>query len=101
MNVTKNSFIFLHNNDCETPYIDIYIDLYFYWLSIKFNLLSIILDYAYHQISDKSYRLPQINLYCTNNNMIAKHIVLSNIISVVSGNIWRICIQEPLMILKK
>ena len=34
----KNSYIFLHNNDCKTPYIDIYIDL----LSIKFNLLSVL-----------------------------------------------------------
>ena len=44
----KNLYIFLHNNDCETPYIDIYIDL----LSINFNLLSVLLRYAYHQISD-------------------------------------------------
>ena len=34
----KNSYIFLYNNDCETPYIDIYIDL----LSINFNLLSVL-----------------------------------------------------------
>ena len=33
--------------------------------------------------------------------MIAKYIVLSNIISVVSDNILRICIQEPLLILQK
>ena len=33
--------------------------------------------------------------------MIAKYIVLSNAISVVSDNILRICIQEPLWILKK
>ena len=33
--------------------------------------------------------------------MIAKCIVLSNIISVVSDNILRICIQEPLLMLKK
>ena len=32
--------------------------------------------------------------------MIAKYIVLSNIISVASGNILRICIQEPLLISK-
>ena len=44
----KNSYIFLHNNDCKTPYIDIYIDL----LSINFNLLSVLQHYAYHQISD-------------------------------------------------
>ena len=31
----KNSYIFLHSNDCKTPYIDIYIDL----LPINFNLL--------------------------------------------------------------
>ena len=34
----KNSDIFLYKNDCEKPYIDIYIDL----LSINFNLLSIL-----------------------------------------------------------
>ena len=44
----KNSYIFLHNSDCKTPYIDIYIDL----LSINFNLLSVLQHYAYHQISD-------------------------------------------------
>ena len=33
--------------------------------------------------------------------MIAKYIVLSNIISVVSDGILRICIQEPFLILKK
>ena len=33
--------------------------------------------------------------------MIAEYIVLSNIISVVSNNILRICIHEPLLILKK
>ena len=44
----KNSYIFLHKNDCKTPYIDIYIDL----LSISFNLLSILSYCAYHQISD-------------------------------------------------
>ena len=32
------SYIFLHNNDYKTPYIDIYIDL----LSINFNLLSVL-----------------------------------------------------------
>ena len=41
------------------------------------------------------------NLYCTNNNLLAKYIVLSNIISVASDNILRICIQEPLLISKK
>ena len=34
----KNSFIFLSNNDCKTPYRDIYIDL----LSINLNLLSVL-----------------------------------------------------------
>ena len=34
----ENSYIFLHNNDYKTPYIDIYIDL----LSIDFSLLSIL-----------------------------------------------------------
>ena len=33
--------------------------------------------------------------------MIAKYIVLSNIISVVSDSILRICIQESFLILKK
>ena len=33
--------------------------------------------------------------------MLAKYIVLSNIISVVSDNILHICIQEPLLISKK
>ena len=33
--------------------------------------------------------------------MIAKYIVLSNMISVVPDNILRICVQEPLLILKK
>ena len=33
-----NSYIFLHSNDCKTPYIDIHIDL----LSINFNLLSVL-----------------------------------------------------------
>ena len=34
----KNSYIFLHSNDYETPYIDIDIDL----LSINVNLLSVL-----------------------------------------------------------
>ena len=80
INVTKKSYIFLQNNGYKTPYIDIYIDLQ----SINFNLLPVLLHYAYHQISHKFYRLLQINLYCTTNNMIAKYIVLSNIIRVVS-----------------
>ena len=33
--------------------------------------------------------------------MIAKYIVISNIISVVSDSILRICLQEPLLILKR
>ena len=48
ISVTKNSYIFLHNNDCETPYVDIYTDL----LLINFNLLSLLLPCGYHQISD-------------------------------------------------
>ena len=44
----KNSYIFQHNNDCKTLYIDIHIDL----LSINFNLLSVLQYYAYHQIND-------------------------------------------------
>ena len=36
MNECHNKkYIFLHNDDCKTPYIDIYVDL----LSINFNLL--------------------------------------------------------------
>ena len=27
INITQNSYIFLHSNDCETPYIDIYVGL--------------------------------------------------------------------------
>ena len=34
----KNSYIFLHDSDCKTPYIDIYSDL----LSINFNFLSVL-----------------------------------------------------------
>ena len=41
-------YIFLHNNDCETSCIDIYTGL----LSINFNLLSVLLHCAYHQIID-------------------------------------------------
>ena len=41
------------------------------------------------------------NQYFTNNNIIAKHIVLSNIIIVVSDKILRISIQEPILISKK
>ena len=48
MCLKKNSYIFLHNNDCKTPYIDIYIDLLpiitlIYSLNksaIKFTLLT-------------------------------------------------------------
>ena len=35
------------------------------------------------------------NLYCTNNNIIAKYIVLSNIISVVSDNICVFVFKNP------
>ena len=68
--------------------MDIYIEL----LSINFNLLS-----ALWLPSDQWFW----NLYCSNNNMIAKYIALSNIISVVSDNILRICIQKSLLISKK
>ena len=34
----ENSYIFLHNNDCKTPFIDIYINL----LTINFHLLSVV-----------------------------------------------------------
>ena len=50
----KNLYIFLHSNDCKTPYIDIYIDL----LSINFNLLFVLQHYAYHQISDFGIYIP-------------------------------------------
>ena len=75
INLTKISYIFLHHNDCETPYLVIYIDL----LSIDFNLMFVLWHYAYHQVSEIKH--------CTKNNMIAKYVVLSNIISVVSDNI--------------
>ena len=76
--VTKNSYIFLRSNDCETPYIEIFTDL----LPININLLSVLLHCAYHQISDY-----EIYAALTTNNMVAKYIVLSNIISFVSDNI--------------
>ena len=64
-------------------------------LSINFNLLSVLLHYAYHQISD-------FEIYTAiTTNMVVKHIVLFNITSVASDNILRICIQEPLLISKK
>ena len=87
ISVTKKSYIFLQNNDCEESYIDIYIDLlpfkfiYCPYFSIMFTTRSVILK--------------------SNSNMIAKYILLSNAISVVSDNILCICIQEPLLILKK
>ena len=34
----KNSYIFLYNSDCKTPYIDIYTDL----LLINLSLLSVL-----------------------------------------------------------
>ena len=34
----KNSYVFLHNNDCKTPYIDIYTD----FRSINFNFPSLL-----------------------------------------------------------
>ena len=48
ISATKKSYIFLYNNNCETSYIDIYIDL----VSINLNFLSILQHYAYHQIGD-------------------------------------------------
>ena len=74
----KYSYIFLHNSDCKTFYTDIYI-----------NALCL-----------PSYQWFW-NLYFTNNNIIAKYIVLSNVISVASDNILHICIQEPLLISQK
>ena len=44
----KKSYIFLHKNDCKTPYIHIHINL----LSINFNLLPVLQHYTYHQIND-------------------------------------------------
>ena len=38
ISTSKNSYIFLHNNDCKIPYIDIHIDL----LSININFLSVL-----------------------------------------------------------
>ena len=53
------------------------------------------MHYAYHQISD-------FEIYTAiTTKMVVKHTVLSNIISVVSDNILRACIQEPILILKK
>ena len=85
----KKSYISLDNNDCETPYIGIYIDL----LSINFTVHTLALCLPLDQWLWR--------LYCTNNYMIAKYIVLSNIITVLPGSILRICTQEPLLILKK
>ena len=84
----RNSYIFLHNHDCKTLFIGIYIDL----LSFKFNLLSARYYYAYHQIS-------KFEIYTSLGT--AKYIVLPNIIIVVSDNILRICIYERLLISKK
>ena len=72
-------------------YTFIYIDL----LSINFNLLAILQDYTYHQISDFEIYTSLTTIHT------AKYIVLSNIISVASDNILRICIQEPFLISKK
>ena len=73
--------IFLHN-DCETPYIDIYIDLqsitFIYWQHF-YIVLTIASD---HEI------------YCTHNKH-NKNIVFSNIISVVSNHILCTHIQKP------
>ena len=44
----KNSCVFFHNSDCKTPYIEFFID----FLSIHFNLLSVLQHYTYDQISD-------------------------------------------------
>ena len=88
----KKSYIFLHNNDYETSYIDIYVDL----LPINLNLLSVLQHYAYHQISDFEIYAP-LTIIC----MIAKYIVISNTIGVVSDNILCICIQDPLLTLTK
>ena len=93
INKHKKNYIFLHNNYCKKPYIEIYIDL----LSVNFNLLSVLLHYAHQRLPDQWFW----NLYCDSNNIIAKYIVLSSIISVVSDNILLRCIQESLLILKK
>ena len=65
-------------------YLHIYIEL----LLINFNLLSVLYHWFWNQ-------------YFTNNNFIAKYIVHSNIIRVVSDKILCICIQEPLLISQK
>ena len=72
--------------------MDIYTDL----LSIDFNLLSVLLNQAHHSISDF-----EIYFACKSNNVIAKYIVLSNIIIVVSDNILRICIPGTPLDIKK
>ena len=86
ISVTKKSYIFLQNNDCEESYIDIYIDLlsfkfiYCPYFSIMFTTRSVILK--------------------SNSNMIAKYILLSNAISVVSDNILYMYSGTPLDIKK-
>ena len=59
ISATKESYIFLDNSDCETSYIEIYIDL----LSINFNLLSVLQHYAYYQISDFEIYAPVTTIW--------------------------------------
>ena len=86
--MSQKIHIFSCTSMIVTPYIYIYIDL----LSINLNFLSVLLHY---------YDQWLWNLYCTNNNMIAKYTVFSNIICVAWDSTLRVCIQEPLLILKK
>ena len=74
VNVTKKNIYFSAKHDRETPYIDIYIDL----LSINFNLLSILLHCIYRYVSGYEIYI------ALRANVVAKYIVLSNIISVLS-----------------
>ena len=74
VNVTKKIIYFSAKHDRETPYIDIYIDL----LSINFNLLSILLHCIYRYVSGYEIYI------ALRANVVAKYIVLSNIISVLS-----------------
>ena len=78
----------MHNIDCKTPYIDIYIDLLLIYCPYTVGLWL---------PSDQWFW----NQHFTNNHIIIKYIILSNINSVVSDKVLRVCIQEPLLISKK
>ena len=58
-------------------------------LSVNFNFLSVVLQYVYHQIN-------YFKIYATLTITIAKYIVF-----LTSDSTSRICIQEPLLMIKK